>query len=186
MRRDLGAGNILYTDTFFPYSINKNEKFMHRTLIGIGGNLGDVKRRFKKLFLWLKRSPYVQVIRTSNILKNPPFGFIEQASFFNALIELSTNLSPKKLLHYLLSIEKRFGRVRSFKNAPRTLDLDIIFYDSINYKDDKLTIPHPAWQERESVIIPLSHMPKQYKYGSFTREPYAKEPFFSFDRKGMS
>jgi len=160
MRRVLTKQTSLYFDPFFPHKTGQEEKFRHRALIGIGGNLGDVRRRFKKLFLWLKNSSSIQIIRTSPILKNPPFGFKEQSPFFNALIELNTNLSPKKLLKFLLSVEERFRRVRTFKNAPRTLDLDIIFYDNLNYKDSTLEVPHPKWQERLSVLIPLSYMQK--------------------------
>jgi len=160
MRRVLDSQTSLYFDTYFPYVTRKKLKFKHYTVIGIGGNLGDVRKRFKKLFMWLKNSSLVQIISTSPILKNPPFGFKEQLPFFNGLIELSTNLNPKKLLKFLLSVEERFGRVRTFKNAPRTLDLDIIFYDNLRYKDTMLEIPHPKWQERQSVLIPLSYIQK--------------------------
>jgi len=160
MRRVLNSETSLYFDTYFPHKSRKTVKFKHYALIGVGGNLGDVRKRFKKLFLWLQNSPLVQIISTSPILKNPPFGFAEQSPFFNAVIELNTNLNPKKLLNFLLSVEERFGRVRTFKNAPRTLDLDIVFYDNLVYKDDILEVPHPKWQERESVLIPLSYIQK--------------------------
>ena len=65
-------------------------------------------------------------------------------------------MSAKVFLAYLLRLEKRFGRKRSFANAPRSLDLDIIFFDNLVINTPKLTLPHPGWHERESVLIPLS------------------------------
>jgi len=131
----------------------------HRAVIGIGGNIGDVARRFERLLVFLRRTSYINVLATSPILKNPPFGFTEQQDFLNAVLMIETSLQPRALMHFLLRAERRFGRVRSFANAPRTLDLDILFYDHrhIDYPD--LTVPHPHWQERESVVIPLSLLP---------------------------
>ena len=67
-------------------------------------------------------------------------------------------MTAKVFLDYLLRLEKRFGRKRSFENAPRTLDLDIIFFDNLVMNTQKLTLPHPAWYERESVTIPLASL----------------------------
>jgi len=71
------------------------------------------------------------------------------------LFIIRTNLSPKELLYFLLRTEKKFKRKRSFKNAPRTLDLDIIMYDDVKYNDKKLNLPHPHFKNRDSVILPL-------------------------------
>lgn len=90
------------------------------------------------------------------ILKNPPFGFTQQDDFFNSILVLKTSMQPRVFLEYLMRLEKKFGRRRSFENAPRTLDLDIIFFDDRVIKSTKLTIPHAHWHTRESVIIPLS------------------------------
>ena len=64
-------------------------------------------------------------------------------------------MQPKELLAYLMRVEKYFSRKRTFKNAPRTLDLDILFFDNRVVNTPKLIIPHPHWQERDSVVIPL-------------------------------
>ena len=92
------------------------------------------------------------------ILKNPPFGFENQDDFFNSIIVLQVNMQPRALLDYLMRLEKKFGRRRSFANAPRTLDLDIIFFDNRVIKTDRLTIPHVDYSNRESVVIPLASM----------------------------
>jgi 2-amino-4-hydroxy-6-hydroxymethyldihydropteridine diphosphokinase len=127
----------------------------HRAVIGIGGNLGDVAARFAKVVDYLNRVGQVRVLATSPLLENPPFGFLDQPDFINAVMVVETNLSPHGLMRYLLWVEKRFGRKRSFKNAPRTLDLDIIFYDELRLKTRRLVLPHPHFHTRDSVMIPL-------------------------------
>ncbi len=128
-------------------------------LIGVGGNVGDVKREFNHLLIKLKTDGLVKLLSTSIIYKNPPFGYLEQDYFYNTLILLETKLQPMELLHYLQRVEIYFGRKRLFKDAPRTLDLDIIFYEKrkIN-KIPKLIIPHPHWSKRDSVLLPLKFL----------------------------
>ena len=128
-------------------------------LIGVGGNVGDIKREFNRLLVKLKRDAFVKVLNTSIIYKNPPFGYLEQAYFFNTLILIETKLQAMELLKYLQRVEKYFGRKRLFKDAPRTLDLDIIFYEKQQIKKTpKLIIPHPHWSKRDSVLLPLKFL----------------------------
>ncbi|WP_297439843.1 2-amino-4-hydroxy-6-hydroxymethyldihydropteridine diphosphokinase [Sulfurimonas sp.] len=140
----------------FPFSTSPKHTHRYEVVVGIGGNVGDVKRRFEHLYFELKREKRVELIKTSLILKNPPFGYEKQDDFFNSIIVLKTSAQPKEFLAYLMRLEKKFGRKRSFANAPRTLDLDIIFFDNRSIKSKNLTIPHPSWSERESVVIPLA------------------------------
>jgi 2-amino-4-hydroxy-6-hydroxymethyldihydropteridine diphosphokinase len=109
----------------------------------------------------LQRQKNITVLHTGPILKNPPFGYTEQDDFFNSVIEVSTSMQPRELLGFLLRVEKHFGRKRSFANAPRTLDLDLIFFDDVRMNTPTLTLPHPHWQERESVLIPLQLLGKR-------------------------
>jgi len=141
----------------FPYK-KKQHSYVHRYVatVGIGGNVGDVKRRFHHLFTTLQRDKRVVLIETSLILKNPPFGYKKQDDFLNAIIVLRTSMQAKAFLRYLLHVEKQFGRKRSFANAPRTLDLDMIFFDNRVINTKELQLPHPHWYKRESVVIPLS------------------------------
>jgi len=156
MKKVLSEDLILYFSPLFP------RRFGHGrgrfALIGVGGNVGKVRRRFKKVALGLSSHPRVKLLRSAPVLKNPPFGYLDQPSFYNTLFLVRTTLPPRELLHFLLRLERRFGRVRSFKNAPRTLDLDIICYDRIKMDSKSLTIPHPHWRERESVTIPLRYL----------------------------
>jgi len=132
----------------------------HRALLGIGGNVGDVLRRFSHLFVSLKRENRITIVETSPLLKNPPFGFLEQDDFLNGLILVETDMTPRQLLHYVLRVERRFGRKRLFRDGPRTLDIDLIFYDDITMESPELTLPHPGWMQRSSVLIPLAKMRK--------------------------
>jgi len=156
IRKRLDDKNTLIKTKCFP--CNLSDKSGHRVLLGIGGNMGDVIRRFEHLFYYLKRSSLVYVIETAPILKNPPFGYMEQGDFYNSLVLIKTLLNPKLLLRYVLRVEKVFGRKRLFKDGPRTLDIDIIFYENVKMETKNLTLPHPGWKERESVLIPLSMM----------------------------
>ena len=140
----------------FPCNVESKGKQRYEAVVGIGGNVGDVRRRFEHLFVVLQKDKRVSLVKTSLILKNPPFGYKDQDDFFNSILVLKTSMQPKVFLRYLLRLEKKFGRRRSFANAPRTLDLDIIFFDNrkINTKD--LIVPHPFFSQRESVMIPLA------------------------------
>ncbi|MDR1461087.1 MAG: 2-amino-4-hydroxy-6-hydroxymethyldihydropteridine diphosphokinase [Campylobacteraceae bacterium] len=140
---------------FFPISKIQKDEFKHTAFIGIGGNVGDTKKRFDRLYRYFLNSSLVHVSKTSPILQNPPFGYSKQDDFFNAMMIVQTSLNSQKLLKFLLHAEKIFGRKRSFKNAPRTLDLDIIFFDTAKFMQKNIIIPHPKWQERLSVLLPL-------------------------------
>ncbi|MDD2829226.1 MAG: 2-amino-4-hydroxy-6-hydroxymethyldihydropteridine diphosphokinase [Sulfuricurvum sp.] len=161
LRRILDERHTIYVNNTFPTRRDSCHRPSHRAVLGVGGNIGDVKRRFHHLIIHLNRLSQLSVIQTGVILKNPPFGYNKQDDFYNTVIEISTTLSPRALLRLLWRIEKRFGRVRSFANAPRTLDLDMIFYDNrvLNYPE--LIIPHPHWDERLSVRIPLRSMTRK-------------------------
>jgi len=140
---------------FFPTCKSAKSHFLHRTVIGLGGNQGDVKKRFVKLYRLLLNDPRFYVQESSMVFQNPPFGYLDQPDFYNAVIVLQTSLSAKALLKVLLRLEHLFGRVRLFKNGPRTLDLDIIFFDNQKINQPNLIVPHPRWRERASVIVPL-------------------------------
>jgi len=159
-RKILNENHTLIFTQHFPYTTKS--KGGHKALLGIGGNVGDVLRRFEHLFYYLEKSKFVSLIETAPILKNPPFGYLEQEYFYNSLILIETNLTPRALLRYILRVEKLFGRKRLFKDGPRTLDIDIIFYENVKMMTKELTLPHPEWMKRSSVLIPLSKMKSKF------------------------
>ena len=160
LKRKLPKGLSTFKSLHFASTCRAKTNKRYSVTIGIGGNLGDVKRRFEHLFNYLKKDKQVELLQTSLILKNPPFGYVNQDDFFNSIIVLKTSLTPLAFLAYLMRVEKKFGRKRSFKDAPRTLDLDIIFFDNRVINLPKLKIPHPEWFKRESVLIPLMDIKK--------------------------
>ncbi|CAA6818751.1 MAG: 2-amino-4-hydroxy-6-hydroxymethyldihydropteridinepyrophosphokinase (EC [uncultured Sulfurovum sp.] len=158
MQKKLDKSNTITFQNNYPYLSKQKSKKCFQALLGIGGNIGDVSRRFNHLFYHLKTSPFVDIVETSPILRNPPFGYLEQDDFHNSLIIVKTCLRPKALLRYILHVEKRFGRRRSFPDAPRTLDIDLIFYEQVYMNSKELSIPHPHWASRNSVTIPLTYL----------------------------
>jgi 2-amino-4-hydroxy-6-hydroxymethyldihydropteridine diphosphokinase len=160
LRKKIGPGLTLLRTEYFPRRQPK-QRLRHgerEAWIGIGGNLGDVPRRFERLWHTLSRMPGIRVLESSPILINPPFGYLEQPDFYNGVLRIATTLGPMRLLRRLQEVERRFGRVRSFKDAPRTLDLDILFYGDQRVDRPGLQIPHPRWKERDSVRLPLMWM----------------------------
>ena len=147
----------ILTSRFFP-TVNRKKGYKYDALIGVGGNQGDVKKTFDKLIRCFMGDRRLRVLETSIILKNPPFGYLDQDDFLNAVVKIETSMDAKSLLKVLQHYEKRFKRVRNFKDAPRTLDLDILFFNNEYHDRRDLKIPHPKWHERASVTVPLGTM----------------------------
>jgi 2-amino-4-hydroxy-6-hydroxymethyldihydropteridine diphosphokinase len=99
-----------------------------------------------------------KLVKQSSLYQSTPVGYANQADFINAVAEISTQLSPEALLNELLDIESKAGRERPFVNAPRVLDLDLLLYDNIVMRTEKLTLPHPRMFERAFVLLPLAEI----------------------------
>lgn len=150
---------------FFPKVFDFRPDFKNSVILGVGGNIGDVKKRFNRLHFTLSRDTRFHVVENSALLINEAFGFKEQADFTNAVMLVQTSLAARQILKITANLEKRFGRVRSFKNAPRTLDIDILYFSGRNRNDARLILPHPGAQSRASVILPLGTMRRVNKSG---------------------
>ena len=98
------------------------------------------------------------IAHESSIYETAAWGNTRQAAFLNQAISIRTKLSPDDLMKKLLEIEQKLGRVRTEKYGPRTIDLDILFYDSLIYHSAIVTLPHPAIQDRKFVLIPLAEL----------------------------
>ena len=158
MKKKLTQKLTLFYTSNFPKRFNCNSAKKYAVTIGIGGNIGNTKKIFDKLILCLKKDARFTLLMTSPLLRNPPFGFLQQSDFLNGIITLQTNLCPNAFLKAMQRYEIKFGRKRSFQDAPRTLDIDIIFFDDKKINTENLIIPHKNWANRESVIIPLKRM----------------------------
>lgn len=150
---------------FFPKVFDFRPGFKNSVILGLGGNIGDVKKRFNGLHFKLSRDTRFHVVENSALLINEAFGFKEQADFINAVMLVQTSLAARQILKITANLERRFGRVRSFKNAPRTLDIDILYFSGRNRNDARLILPHPGAQSRASVILPLGTMRRVSKSG---------------------
>jgi len=127
----------------------------HVAFIGLGSNLSDPKNQLINAIAALNALPSVRLVKYSSLYGSAPIGYLDQPDFVNAVAELATDLSPRDLLETLLALELDFGRMREFVNAPRTLDLDVLLYDDLQYHEHGLTIPHPQLHLRAFVLQPL-------------------------------
>ena len=126
---------------------------LHTVFISLGSNLGDRARAIKEAGGLL--SPDITTLCFSKIYETPPWGFEDQPLFLNQVIKVQTRLTPLALLKTLKGIEQKLGRKQNFLYGPRLIDLDILFYDSLVYISEQLTIPHPEIINRAFVLVPL-------------------------------
>jgi 2-amino-4-hydroxy-6-hydroxymethyldihydropteridine diphosphokinase len=121
--------------------------------LGLGSNLGDRKQNLSQALGLL--SVHVVIEKVSSVYETEPAGFKEQPLFLNAVCRISTELKPGQLLHLAKKIEARLGRRDSFPNAPRPIDVDILFYGDKIICGRELTVPHLQLVERAFVLVPL-------------------------------
>ncbi len=128
---------------------------MTEAFVGIGSNLDDPAAHVRRAFADLDAMPRSRVVKRSSLYRSAPLGHAEQPDFVNAVAQLETAMAATELLDALQEIENRHGRRRSFANAPRTLDLDLLLYGDAVLASDRLTLPHPRMHERAFVLRPL-------------------------------
>jgi 2-amino-4-hydroxy-6-hydroxymethyldihydropteridine diphosphokinase len=127
----------------------------HTAFIGLGSNLEDPSGQLQRAFDDLGRLPDTRLLARSSLYRSAPVGYLDQPDFVNAVAQVETALAPRDLLQALLRIEHEHGRERTFRNAPRTLDLDVLLYDDLQLHEHGLTIPHPQMHLRAFVLEPL-------------------------------
>jgi len=127
----------------------------HIAFIGLGSNLEDPRSQLQRAFAELDRLPETRLVAHSSLYRSAPLGYPDQPEFVNAVAKVATALTPQALLQALLQIEHEHGRERTFRNAPRTLDLDVLLYDDTQLHEHGLTIPHPQMHLRAFVLQPL-------------------------------
>lgn len=121
--------------------------------IGLGTNLEDRAHNLENALARIGR--IVRIDQTSSIYETEPVGFKDQPDFWNVVVRCSTDLPAKQLMQELLTIEDAMGRQRTFANAPRNIDIDVLLYDDVVMADSDLQIPHPRMHERAFVLRPL-------------------------------
>ncbi len=126
--------------------------------VGLGANLEDPLQQIKQAIAELDAIEHTRVLVASSLYRSVPVGYANQPDFINAVAKLQTRLSPRDLLDALHVIENRHGRRRSMRNAPRTLDLDLLLYGMLVVHEEGLTLPHPRMHERAFVLLPLAEI----------------------------
>ena len=131
------------------------EREWHIVYIALGSNMGDKENNIRKAIEAINDLENTRTLKTSSLYETKPVGYLDQDNFLNCVIEIKTLLSEEKLLTSLLDIEKNLKRERIIKWGPRTIDLDIIFYDNIITSSEDIVIPHLRMHERLFVLKPL-------------------------------
>jgi 2-amino-4-hydroxy-6-hydroxymethyldihydropteridine diphosphokinase len=126
--------------------------------LGLGSNLEQPLVQLSRALREVHEIPSTSLVRVSSFYDTVPIGLANQPNFVNAVAELQTQLNPSELLNHLIEIEAAHQRVRTVRDGPRTLDLDILLYGDICMNEPMLTIPHPRMHERAFVLWPLAEI----------------------------
>jgi 2-amino-4-hydroxy-6-hydroxymethyldihydropteridine diphosphokinase len=129
----------------------------------IGGNLGNRSANLQKAIQMIEQN-CGQVVQSSAIYETEAWGLTDQPAFYNQALKIETDYPPERLMHLLLQIEQEMGRTRHIKLGPRTIDLDMLFYDQIILNTAFLVLPHPAIVERRFVLLPLSEIAPNFNH----------------------
>ena len=130
---------------------------LHDVFLLLGSNLENPKKQLKNAASLIER--YIgTIVKKSSIYRTAAWGNQEQPDFLNRILKVATALDAEDCLHELLEIENKMGRTRTIRNAPRTIDIDIIFFDSLILDKPQLTLPHPFIAERRFVLVPMNEI----------------------------
>ncbi|MBR4982407.1 MAG: 2-amino-4-hydroxy-6-hydroxymethyldihydropteridine diphosphokinase [Lachnospiraceae bacterium] len=141
----------------------------HKVYVAFGSNMGEKETYIQNAVKEFKDSIYFRNIKMSDIFYSKPYGGVEQEDFVNGILEMETMLEPFELLEILHEFEEKAGRIRIQHWGPRTLDLDIIFYDDLVLDEKELQIPHKDMINRDFVLIPLAQL------AGYKRHPLLKK-----------
>jgi 2-amino-4-hydroxy-6-hydroxymethyldihydropteridine diphosphokinase len=133
---------------------------MAEAVLGLGGNLGDVRATLDRAVELLCQDRRTKVSAQSSDFRTPPWGVEDQPAFINRCVILETDLGPRGLLDRALAVERALGRERSGERrwGPRPIDIDLLSYDDLVLDEPGLTLPHPHWSERAFVLVPLGEI----------------------------
>ncbi|MCS7286620.1 MAG: 2-amino-4-hydroxy-6-hydroxymethyldihydropteridine diphosphokinase [Anaerolineae bacterium] len=133
--------------------------------LGLGSNLGD---RERNISIALERiEEEISILQLSSLYETEPVGYLAQPWFLNAVCAGETKLAPYPLLDFLKAVERELGRTEGVRWGPRIIDIDILFYDTLVFSDEKLTIPHPRLHERRFVLVPLAEIAPDFVHPYF-------------------
>lgn len=136
----------------------------HKVYVALGSNMGEKEKYLADAVKGLDDIEDTEVLNVSNWIVTEPYGGVEQDCFLNGVAEIKTLLTPGELLGELHALEAAAGRERTVRWGPRTLDLDIIFYDKLVFEDDALIIPHVDMQNRDFVLKPMVELNPNFRH----------------------
>jgi 2-amino-4-hydroxy-6-hydroxymethyldihydropteridine diphosphokinase len=133
---------------------------MAEALVGLGGNIGDVRTTLDRALEAFCDGSDVQLVARSSDYATPPWGVVDQPPFVNRCIAVETALAPRALLDRALAVERNLGRDRGREQrwGPRAIDIDVLTYDDVALEEPGLTLPHPRLFERAFVLVPLAEI----------------------------
>lgn len=158
---------------------------MPDALVGLGGNIGEVRTTLDRAVAALCDGSEVRLLAQSSDYQTPPWGVVDQPPFVNRCIGVATALAPRALLDRALEVERMFGRDRSREQrwGPRPIDIDLLAYDDIAIAEPGLTLPHPRIFERAFVLVPLAEIaPDRVIAGVRVRDALARVDIRGIER----
>lgn len=160
----------------------KIKRGWHRVFIALGSNMGDRLKYLERAVVNLQEDSYFKNIKVSDYIETAPYGGVEQEDFLNGVLEAETLYSPAGLLARLQREEKLAERKREVHWGPRTLDLDILFYDDLVLAQENLSLPHPDMKNRSFVLEPLAALAPSFVHPVYRRT--VKELLEELERQG--
>lgn len=135
---------------------------MHQVFLGAGGNIGNKRDNFDKVYTFIKNE-LGTIVKSSSVYETPPWGFDATENFWNMVLIINTEFSATELLGKINKIENSFGRTRDSLNyKSREMDIDILYFDDEIINTENLTIPHPLLHKRLFVLVPLAEIAPQF------------------------
>jgi 2-amino-4-hydroxy-6-hydroxymethyldihydropteridine diphosphokinase len=138
---------------------------MVRAYVALGANMGDAAAALRQAVQAMGQLPLTRVRQSSGLYRTAPLDTDAGEAcpalgddYLNAVVEIETGLTAPALLNHLQHIEQQAGRERSYRNAPRTLDLDLLLYGNASMESERLTLPHPRMWQRAFVLVPLTEI----------------------------
>lgn len=145
-------------------------------VLGLGTNLGDRVGYLEQALEALAHLPHTSVTATSSVYETAAVGYTEQPDFLNMVVAVESELSPRAMLGACLGVEAAIGRVRTFRNAPRVIDIDLLLAQDYEEASPELTVPHPRMTERAFVLCPLQELWESGQLAAFELSSLPKPP----------
>lgn len=143
-------------------------------VLGLGGNVGDSRKLIAGAIQRLAANSRIEIEDVSALYRTPPWGKTDQPPFLNAAARIETSLQPRTLLNAVLDVERDLGRERTERWGPRTIDIDILIFGSVEVDEPWLHIPHPRLTERAFALVPLIDVLPDAMIGGRTANEWLK------------